>query len=83
MSRGEQSRLVNAIAARLTYQPEIARGSVKALHQPNELNVLYELRVQPWRVFYNCDEAAGQVRIEAVGFKPRERLFVEGREIDL
>ena len=83
MSRGEHSRLINAMAVRLAYQPGTAAGSVRALRQPNALNVAFELRVPPWRVLYNVDIAARNVRIEAVGYKPRERLFIEGREIDL
>jgi hypothetical protein len=83
MHRGEQSRLINAISARLTYQPQRAQGSVKTLQQPNSLNVAYELRVQPWRALYNVDADEHEVRIAAVGYKPRERLFIEGQEVDL
>jgi hypothetical protein len=83
MNRGEHQRLVNAMAARLTYQPAVAQGSVQALRTPNSLEVGFELRVQPWRVLYNVDEREGAVHIEAVGYKPRERLFVEGIEVEL
>ncbi|MBU4226013.1 MAG: hypothetical protein KKC71_09355 [Chloroflexi bacterium] len=83
MSRGEHQRLVNAVAARLTYQPAAGQGSVKALRTPNSLDVTFELRVQPWRILYNVDEREGTVHIEAVGYKPRERLFVEGIEVEL
>jgi hypothetical protein len=83
MNRGEHQRLVNAMAARLAFQPTVTQGSVKALRQPNSLKVTFELRVPPWRVLYNVDEAASSVRIEAVGYKLRERLIVDGREVDL
>jgi hypothetical protein len=83
MGRGEHVRLINATAARLAYQPTIAKGSVKELRQPNPLKVSYELRIPPWRVFYNVHGDLAEVRVEAVGFKPRERLFVEGEEIAL
>lgn len=83
MNRGEQTRLINAIAARLEYQPTIAQGSVKSLRQPNELAVEYELRVQPWRVLYQVDDTNTEVRVEAIGFKVREKLFIEGREVEL
>jgi len=49
MSRGEHSRLINAMAVRLAYQPATTAGSVRALRQPNALNVAFELRVPPWR----------------------------------
>ena len=83
MNRGEHQRLVNAIAARLTHQPAEAQGSVKMLRLPNHLNVAFELRVQPWRVLYNVDELTGIVRVESAGYKPRERLFIEGEEVVL
>ena len=83
MSRGEHNRLINAISSRLAHQPAVAKGSVKALHEPNPLNVSYELRVQPWRAFYTIDEFSHTVRVEAVGYKPRERLFIEGQEVEL
>jgi len=83
MSRGEHGRLINAIAARLTYQPAITQGSVKALRQPNALSVTFELTVKPWRVLYNIDDSAQVVRIEAIGYKIRERLLVAGQEVTL
>ncbi len=83
MNRGEQVRLINALAARLLYQPTMTQGSVKILHYPNALNVAYELRVQPWRVFYNVDENLREVRVEAVGYKAREKLLIEGKEVEL
>jgi mRNA-degrading endonuclease RelE of RelBE toxin-antitoxin system len=83
LTRGEHQRLVNAMAARLTYQPANAQGSVRELRQPNSLKVTFELRVQPWRVLYNVDETEGMVHIEAVGYKPRERLYIEGEEVIL
>ena len=83
MSRGEQGRLINAISARLTYQPTVTQGSVKTLRQPNALDVSFELTVKPWRALYNVDEVAGEVRVEAIGYKVREKLFVEGQEVKL
>ncbi len=81
MNRGEHQRLINAMATRLTYQPAVAQGSVKALEQPNSLHVAYELRVQPWRILYNVDETEGTVHIQAIGYKPRERLLIEGKDV--
>lgn len=83
MKRGEHQRLVNAMAARLTYQPMMAEGSVKVLRLPNSLQVAFELRVLPWRVLYNVDEAEHVVRVIAVGYKVREQLMIEGQEVEL
>ncbi len=83
MNRGEQVRLINAVAARLQYQPTMVQGSVKVLRLPNALDVAYELRIQPWHVFYNVDDNVQEVRVEAVGFKVREKLLIEGKEVEL
>jgi hypothetical protein len=50
---------------------------------PNSLNAAFELRVPPWRVLYNVDEVQGNVYVKAVGYKPRERLMIEGQEVEL
>jgi len=83
MNRGEHGRLINAISARLTYQPTVTQGSVKTLRRPNVLDVSFELTVKPWRVLYNIDDLTGEVRVEAIGYKVREKLLVEGQEIKL
>lgn len=83
MRRGEHQRLVNAMAARLTYQPAMAAGSVRGLRRPNSLDAAFELRVPPWRVLYNVDEAEQTVRVVAVGYKTREQLLIEGQEVKL
>jgi hypothetical protein len=83
MSRGEHVRLINAISSRLTYQPTVAQGSVKLLRQPNMLDTAFELSVKPWRVLYDVDEGLAEVRVKAVGWKIREKLFVEGQEVEL
>ena len=61
----------------------MAAGSVRALHRPNSLDAAFELRVPPWRVLYNVDEAERTVRIVAVGYKVREQLLIEGQEVEL
>jgi len=42
----------------------------------------WELRAGKFRVLYNVDEEAELVRVEAVGFKIRNLLFVRGRRRD-
>jgi len=83
MKRGEHQRLVNAMAARLTYQPAMAEGSVRALRRPNSLDAAFELRAPPWRVLYDVDEVEQMVRVVAVGYKVREQLMIEGQEVEL
>lgn len=41
----------------------------------------WELRVDPYRVFYDIDETKSIVRILAIGIKDREKIIIDGEEI--
>jgi mRNA-degrading endonuclease RelE of RelBE toxin-antitoxin system len=41
----------------------------------------YELRIEPWRVFYRVTET--MVYVELIGKKKGNRLIVEGKEFEL
>ena len=82
MNRGEQVRLINAIAARLQYQPTIAQGSVKVLRRPNVLDAAYELRVQPWRVFYNVDVRHEKSELKPSAIKCVRSCWSKGRRLN-
>lgn len=41
----------------------------------------WELRVPPYRVYYDVDGAASEVRVQAVGHKPREKVRILGEEM--
>ena len=43
----------------------------------------WELRVHPFRVFYEVDEANRRVRVVAVGVKERNRLVIGGEEVEI
>ena len=43
----------------------------------------WELRVDPFRIFYEVDESERTVRIVAIGIKDRARLLVGGKEFKL
>jgi mRNA-degrading endonuclease RelE of RelBE toxin-antitoxin system len=43
----------------------------------------WELRVHPFRVFYDVDEANKSVRVLAIGVKDGDKLIVGGEEIDI
>jgi mRNA-degrading endonuclease RelE of RelBE toxin-antitoxin system len=47
---------------------------------PNDLGE-YELRVQPYRVYYDVDEAGHRVVVQAVLYKPRETAYRRGQEV--
>jgi hypothetical protein len=40
----------------------------------------YELRTGKFPVFYDVDETAEKVKIEAIGYKEGNRLFIRGKE---
>jgi mRNA-degrading endonuclease RelE of RelBE toxin-antitoxin system len=72
----EQQQLLDGIEAQLRYQPTIETRNRKRL-RPNEF-AEWELRIGQFRVFYNVNEQNLTVRIEAIGFKVGNLLFVRG-----
>jgi hypothetical protein len=53
------------------------------LEQPAPFGALWELRCGPdnrFRVFYDIDFTAEEVRILAIGIKDRSRLLIGGKE---
>lgn len=77
LKKSEQAELLDAIEVQLQHQPmEITRNRKRL--RPNEI-AEWELRVGKFRVFYNTDEEALTVRIEAIGFKIGNLLFIRGK----
>lgn len=77
----ERQRIFTAIEEQLTYQPSIETRNRKPL-DPNEL-AAWELRVDPFRIFYDVDHASAVVTIIAVGKKEGNRLYIRGVEYRL
>jgi mRNA-degrading endonuclease RelE of RelBE toxin-antitoxin system len=77
----DQQRIIGEIEARLTYQPLVETRNRKPL-EPNPL-AAWELRADPYRIFYDVDTVAVRVSIIAVGRKVGGRLFVRGEELEL
>ncbi len=77
----EQRQLLNSIERQLRHEPTVETRNRKRL-RPNEL-AGWELRVGQFRVFYNVDEEDLIVRIEAIGFKVGNLLFVRGESREL
>ena len=77
----DQQRIIGEIEARLTYQPLVETRNRKPL-EPNPL-ATWELRVDPYCIFYDVDTVGVRVSIIAVGRKVGGRLFVHGEELDL
>ena len=77
----DQQHIVTAIEAQLLHQPHHETRHRKRL-RPNRL-AEWELRVHPFRVFYDVDVSQRVVKIEAIGHKPGNTLFVHGEEYQL
>jgi len=81
LKKNEQIRVIDAIEAQLKHEPTSETRSRKRL-RPNEV-AEWELRVGKFRVFYNIGEAIKIVRIEAVGFKIGNLLFIRNKRREL
>jgi len=74
------------IGEQLRFEPAAETTNRKPLRQPAPFGATWEIRFGPdnrFRVLYDIDPAAGEVRIMAIGEKQRERLFIGGEEVQL
>ncbi len=77
----DQRRVLASVQEQLRHQTERETRNRKRL-RPNEL-AEWELRIGIFRVFYDVDEENDLVKIEAVGYKQGNTLFVHGEEYEL
>ena len=77
----EQQLIVDQITQQLSYEPAHETRHRKRL-RPNSV-AEFELRITRCRVFYDVDENRNLVKIEAVGYKEGNRLFIHGKEYQL
>lgn len=76
--KNERVRIQDEMEAQLLHQPAVPTRKRKHL-RPGHLSE-WELRLGTVRVFYDVDVAASLVKIMAVGYKERDRLFFRGKE---
>ncbi len=69
------------VEAQLEYQPTEEALNRKKL-RPNQL-AEWELRINRFRVFYDVDTERKRVKIEAVGYKRGNQLFIQGEVYEL
>jgi mRNA-degrading endonuclease RelE of RelBE toxin-antitoxin system len=81
LRKRDQQQILAAIEAQLSQQPGEETRNRKRL-RPNQL-AEWELRSGRFRVFYDVDEGTALVKIEAVGYKQGNILFVHGEEYEL
>lgn len=77
----EQQQVLDGIEVQLRHDPNVETRNRKQL-RPNEI-AEWELRVGQLRVFYNVNMADSVVRIEAVGVKVANLLFIRGTKRQL
>lgn len=77
----EQRLVLDAIETQLRQQPALETRNRKRL-RPNEF-AGWELRVSHFRVFYNINNQDLIVKIEAIGFKVGNLVFIRGERRDL
>jgi len=77
----DQQEIVSEIESQLRHQAAQESRNRKQL-RPNRL-AEWELRIGDFRVFYHVDTENALVRIEAIGSKEGNRLFVHGEEYEL
>ena len=75
----EQKR--NRIAIQLSHQPVTETRNRKPV-EPNALGE-WELRIGPFRVFYDVDATQAIVKIKAVGRKEHNKLYIRRKEYTL
>src|SRR2546430_16094266 len=71
--KGERTRIIEAIEEQLSHEPNHETRNRKRL-RPNQM-AEWVLRVDRFRVFYDIEESAHLVKVEAVGYKRGGRLF--------
>ena len=76
----ERTRIVAAIEGQLTHEPLVKTRNRKQL-RPNAV-APWELRIGKMRVFYDVEQSA-KVTILAIGEKKGNKLYIEGKEIQL
>lgn len=79
--KSEQKYILDEIDAQLVYEPNVPTRNRKKL-RPNSVSE-WELRIDRFRVFYDVQEAVRIVKIEAIGYKIGNRLFIHGQEYEL
>jgi mRNA-degrading endonuclease RelE of RelBE toxin-antitoxin system len=86
LRKNEQQLIINEIENQLVYEPTIPTNNRKRL-RPNQV-AEWELRIDRYRVFYDVidqfiPETIKIVKIEAVGLKIHNILYIRGKEFPL
>jgi mRNA-degrading endonuclease RelE of RelBE toxin-antitoxin system len=78
LKKREQVLILEAMEQQLLNEPLVETRHRKPL-RPNSL-AAWELRVGLNRIFYDVDNVAEKVFVNAVGYKEHNQLFIRGQE---
>ena len=73
------------IEGQLVFEPDVETRNRKPLQRPIAFGADWELRLGPknrFRIFYQVNSESREVRVLAIGFKDRNRLFMGGEEFE-
>ena len=83
LSSGQRNIVLGNVLIQLSHQPAFRTKRRKPL-LPNQFNWTWELRIPPFRVFYDVEEEPEQVvYIHAVGIKEGNQVRISGEIVDL
>lgn len=77
----DRNRILDGIKDQLTHDPDVETRNKKEL-RPNPISD-WELRIDPFRILYEVDPASRRVTVVGVGRKDREKLIIDGEEIQI
>jgi mRNA-degrading endonuclease RelE of RelBE toxin-antitoxin system len=77
----EQQTIFTEIKAQLSHQPSVETRNRKRLRSNDVAE--WELRIDTIRVFYDVFEQVRIVKVEAVGRKDGNKLWIRGKEYKL
>lgn len=77
----DRRHIIATVQEQLSHQPIATTRNRKKL-RPNML-AEWELRIIPFRIFYDVDLDRSVVKIIAIGYKQGNTLFIHGEEYDL
>jgi mRNA-degrading endonuclease RelE of RelBE toxin-antitoxin system len=80
-SRRDRGRIMDQIELSLKHEPARETRNNKVL-RPNRL-AERELRIGRFRIFYDIEMGSAVVKIEAIGHKRGNRLYIRGEEFQL
>ncbi len=77
----DRNRILDGIKGQLAYRPNQETRNRKQLREHPLSD--WELRIDPFRVFYEVDAESGVVTVVGIGVKEREKLIINGEEIQI